>query len=53
MSLLSLPENLKDLEYYLKTIKQFYTNQQSIVIDLTGKRILLDNIAFVPDFTTP
>ncbi|NCP77181.1 hypothetical protein GW830_03565 [bacterium] len=53
MSLLSLPDNLKDLGYYLRTIKQFYTNQQSIIIDLTGKRVLLDDIVFVPDFTTP
>lgn len=52
IALLGIPETLKDLGYYIDTIKSSYTNQQSIIIDLTGKRVLLDNTPFVTIFPT-
>ncbi|EKD29234.1 MAG: hypothetical protein ACD_78C00467G0001 [uncultured bacterium (gcode 4)] len=48
MSLLSLPESLKNLGYYIDTIQSSYRNQQSIIIDVTGRKVLLDNIPFAP-----
>lgn len=53
ISLLSLPESLKDLGYYIDTIRASYQNQKSIIIDLAGKRVLLDNIPFIPKVPTP
>lgn len=53
MSLLSLPESLKDLGYYIDSIKSSYSNQQSIIIDLTGGKVLLDGVPLVPKFPTP
>ena len=50
--LLSLPESLKDLGFYIDTIKSAYTHQKDIIIDLTGKRVLLDTIPFIPKFPT-
>ena len=53
ISLLSLPDNLKDLGYYIEKIKSSYTNQKSIVIDLTGKKVILDQVPFTPIFPIP
>lgn len=52
LSLLSLPDSLKDLGYYIDMIKSSYKNQQSIVIDLTGKKVVLDGVPFIPKFPT-
>ncbi|MDD5377168.1 MAG: hypothetical protein PHH16_03560 [Candidatus Gracilibacteria bacterium] len=53
ISLLSLPDALKDMGYYLDAIQSSYSNQQSIIVDLTGKKVLLDNVPFIPKFPTP
>lgn len=50
ISFLELPIFLKNLGYYIDTIKKSYTNQQSLIIDLVGKKVLLDNIPFIPEF---
>lgn len=50
ISLLSLPEILKNLGYYIDSIGSSYSNQQSIIIDLTGGKVLLDGIPFIPKF---
>lgn len=47
---LDVPLLLKDIWFYIDTIKNNYTNQQSIIIDLTGKKVLLDNVEFIPIF---
>lgn len=52
ISLFSLEENLKNLGYYIDAIKLAYTNQKSIVIDLTGGKVFLDNVPFIPRFQT-
>ena len=48
IELLSLPNMLQDLGYYLDAIKSSYNWQNSIVIDLAGKQILLDNVSVIP-----
>ena len=48
---MELPIFLRDLGFYIDTIKSSYTNQQSIVIDLTGKKVLLDNVELMPEFS--
>lgn len=53
ISVLSLPDTMKDLGHYIDTIKASYTNQQSIVVDLAGKKVLLDGTPLVPKFDTP
>lgn len=52
ISVLSLPDTLKDLGSYIDTIKASYTSQQSIVIDFVGKKVLLDKVPFVVKFKT-
>lgn len=46
ISLLTTPDTLKDIGYYIDTIVTSYTKEKSIVLDLTGKKVLLDNIPF-------
>lgn len=53
ITLNGLPNILKDLGYYIDVIKKSYKNQQSIIIDLTGKKVLLDNVPFSPNLPTP
>ncbi len=53
IALLSLPDTLKDLGYYLDALKWSYNNQKSITIDLVGKKILLDALPVIPKFPTP
>jgi hypothetical protein len=52
ISIFSFAESLKDLGYYIDAIKFSYTNQKSIIIDLTGKKVFLDNVPFIPKFKT-
>jgi hypothetical protein len=50
LSIFTFQDSVKDLGYYIDTIKSSYTNQKSIIVDLAEKKVLLDNIPFIPKF---
>lgn len=44
ISLLTVPDTLKDLGHYLDVVRSAYANGQSIILDLNGKKVILDSV---------
>lgn len=53
ISLLTTPDTLKDIGYYIDTLVSSYTKEKSIILDLTGKRVMLDGVAFAVNIPSP
>lgn len=53
IALLSLPQILKDVGFYIDTVKSQYVSQKSIILDLSNKQVILDGTSYTPKFPTP
>lgn len=53
ISLLTTPDTLKDIGYYIDTIIASYAKEKSIILDLTGKRVMLDGVPFAVNIPNP